>query len=71
MTIEQLRVGDMACQHCVNAIMQAVQAVPGVHKVEINLGEKAVRIERSEDVQVSTLISAIKAAGYEDVAVLV
>ncbi len=71
MTIDQLRVADMSCQHCVAAIMQAVQAVAGVSKVEVRLGDKSVRVEHSDEVQLSTLIEAIKDAGYEEIAVLV
>lgn len=71
MVIDQLRVADMSCQHCVHAISQAVQAVAGVSKVEISLDDKSVRVEHSDEVQLSTLIEAIKDAGYEEIAVLV
>lgn len=71
MKIEQLRVAEMSCQHCVHAISQAVQAVPGVSKVQVNLDDKSVRVEHGDEVQLSTLIEAIKDAGYDEVAVLV
>jgi copper chaperone len=61
----------MSCQHCVNAITKEVSAVPGVATVAINLADKTVKVEHSEQVSAATLIEAINEAGYDEVAVLV
>jgi len=70
MSIEQFRVPEISCQHCVKAISEEVKAVAGVQAVLVNLNDKSVRVEHDGSVQISTLVDAIKEAGYDDVAVL-
>ncbi len=70
MTIEQFRVTEMSCQHCVNSITKEVSALPGVKQVQINLADKSVRVEHDGKLQSSVLIKAINEAGFDDVAVL-
>ena len=70
MTIDQFRVPEMSCQHCVNAISKEVSALPGVKQVQINLADKSVRVEHDGKLQSSELIKAINEAGYDEVAVL-
>lgn len=71
MVIDQFRVPEISCQHCVNAITKEVSALDGVRTVQVNLNDKSVRVEHHEDVGVNALISAIHEAGYDDVSVLV
>lgn len=71
MSVDQFRVPEMSCQHCVNAITKEVKAVPGVQQVLINLADKTVKIEHAESVTAAVLIKAINEAGYDEVAALV
>jgi copper chaperone len=68
MTIE-LKVPEMSCQHCVNAITNEVSHVPGVQRVAIDLGTKRVSVEADERVTTEAVVSAINEAGYDDVSV--
>jgi copper chaperone CopZ len=71
MTIEYMRVPALHTQQDSQSIEAAVQAVPGVWQVVANLADQTVRIEHDGSTQVSTLIAAIKQAGYAEVFVLV
>ncbi|MCU0493070.1 MAG: heavy-metal-associated domain-containing protein [Chloroflexaceae bacterium] len=71
MAVEQFRVPEMSCQHCVRAVTKEVSAVPGVQNVQVELSNKTVRVEHDGNTNVSTLIHAINEAGYTDVSVLV
>lgn len=71
MTIDQFRVPEMSCQHCINAITKEVSGLPGVKQVQINLADKSVRIEHDGKLQSTALIKAINDAGFDEVAVLV
>jgi copper ion binding protein len=70
MIVDQFRVSEISCQHCVNAITKEVSALPGVKEVKVNLADKSVRVEHTEDVRVADLVKAINEAGYDDVATL-
>ncbi len=71
MSVDQFRVPEISCQHCVNAITKEVSAVPGVKQVIVNLADKTVKVEHAESVAASELIKAINEAGYDEVSVLV
>lgn len=61
------KVEDMMCKHCEAKIMAAVNSVAGVKKVKVNLAKKTVEINGSADE--SSIVSAIKEAGYTPVRV--
>ena len=56
------RVPTMSCQHCVDAISKAVDAVNGVERVDVDLDAKTVQVigGTPDDTR-----AAIEAAGYE------
>jgi len=58
-----LNVTGMTCQNCVKHVTHALQGVPGVEKVEVNLDTGTAKIEGTPDVQ--ALISAVEEEGYE------
>jgi copper chaperone len=61
MTIE-LKISGMNCQHCVRAVAQALEAVPGAEQVEVDLASGAARVSGTADV--GDLQAAAIAAGY-------
>jgi len=58
-----LKITGMNCQHCVKAVTEALQAVPGVARVEVDLGTGQAQVEGDADAQ--ALVAAVQAAGYE------
>jgi copper chaperone len=57
-----LTVTGMNCQHCVRAVTQALEAVPGVTRAEVDLANGTARVEGEADA--AALIAAVRAAGY-------
>jgi Cu+-exporting ATPase len=59
-------VAGLSCANCVQAVQRALQAVPGVRKVTVNLvGERALVEYDPAQTTVSALHAAVKAAGYQ------
>lgn len=59
-----LKVPDMTCEHCVATITKAAGKVPGVGKVNVDLGAKLVMLNLSDQAEPETAIKAIEEAGY-------
>lgn len=65
MAIEQFRVPDVSCQHCVNAITKEVSALAGVQRVEVSINDKTVLVDHTDQVSTDAIVAAINEAGYE------
>ncbi|MBN8279000.1 MAG: copper-translocating P-type ATPase [Gammaproteobacteria bacterium] len=62
----ELAVGGMTCASCVSHVHKALVSVPGVTGAEVNLATERARITFSRDTdQITPLIAAVRAAGYE------
>jgi copper chaperone len=59
----QLKVSGMTCEHCVRAVTQAVEAVPDVESVAVDLAAGQVRVEGSPERE--AVVDAIREEGYE------
>jgi copper chaperone CopZ len=57
-----LKVNGMICMHCIGAVKQALEQVPGVEAAEVSL-EKAQAVVTG-DADVQAMIAAIKDEGY-------
>lgn len=62
MTIELL-VSGMSCPHCTAAVTRALEAVPGVSAVDVDLASGRARI--AGDAPPADLIRAVTGAGYD------
>lgn len=60
--VTYLTIEGMSCQHCVNAVREALEAVPGVTPVSVNLGAAAVRLDSPD--ALDRALAAIADAGY-------
>lgn len=58
-----LRIEGMTCASCVRHVEKALEKVPGVTQVEVNLATEKARIYH--DSEVNILIAAVEKAGYE------
>ena len=58
----KLKITGMMCVRCKARAEQALQSVPGVTEVTVDLESGTAQVEGGE---VSALIAAVKAAGYE------
>jgi copper chaperone CopZ len=62
--VKTYTVPDISCTHCVAAVRDAVQSVPGVESVDVALETKQVKVRGSE-VDDRAVRGAIEEAGYE------
>ena len=60
-----LTVEGMMCMHCVQHVTDALSAVDGVEKAEVNLKKKHAVVTLGADVSDDALRAAVKEAGYE------
>jgi len=58
-----LAIGGMSCAGCVKAVEDALAAVPGVSRAEVNFAEHMAVVEGAVDPE--ALVRAVAAAGYE------
>ncbi|MGI6435068.1 MAG: CopZ family metallochaperone [Syntrophomonadaceae bacterium] len=58
-----IQIAGMSCNHCKMAVEKALQAVPGVEKVQVDLEKKQAVIEGKANRQ--ELVKAIEETGYE------
>ncbi|TVM17160.1 mercury transporter [Oceanidesulfovibrio indonesiensis] len=62
---QSIRVKGMHCQHCAQSVTQALENVPEVHDVSVDLSSGEVTFETSGPVDKDTLRSAIEAIGFD------
>lgn len=58
-----LHIAGMSCGHCVNAVSQALGAIPGVKDVSVQMGRAVVSYNENE-VKPDAMERAIGDAGY-------
>ena len=58
-----LNISGMTCGHCVQAVAQAIQAVPGVERVGVELDTGIAVVEGAPDVQ--AVLDAVQEEGYQ------
>lgn len=57
-----LNIRGMTCNHCVRAVREALEAVPGVHRAEVSLEPSQATVQG--DVDPKALLAALEAEGY-------
>ena len=66
MELVLLKVNGMSCQHCVNAVQDALTNLVGVKQVKVDLKEKLVEVEYNEEITNKLLIvECIEEQGFE------
>ena len=66
MQTTELKVDGMTCGSCVAAVTKALERVPGVQDVEVDLGRGIARVHGEHATrQVPELVAALGKAGYE------
>ena len=59
-----LQINGMSCGHCVNAVRQALEAVPGVSVENVAIGSARVSYE-PDKTRTTDITEAVADAGYE------
>lgn len=61
----EITVKGMSCGHCAAAVTKALEALPGVSQVQVDLATGRVTFASVGSIPQEDLAKAIKAAGYE------
>lgn len=56
-------VAGMHCDHCVHAVTEEVNAIPGVQKAEVRLENGALIVTSDQQIDLSLLEAAVDEAG--------
>lgn len=65
MSTYTLKIEGMMCAHCQKAVQKALQSVPGVQEVQVDLEGKKATVQAAEGVAPESLEAAVTEAGYE------
>ena len=60
----RLRIEGMGCDGCVVAVRQALEAVPGVLRADVDLDRATAAVATSAPVDPGDLVAAVDRAGY-------
>jgi copper chaperone len=61
----EITVKGMSCGHCAQAVTKALEALPGVSQVQVDLTTGKVTFANANPVPREELARAIKTAGYD------
>jgi copper chaperone len=61
----EIKVKGMSCGHCAAAVTKAMQGLPGVRNVQVDLASGRVSYDSANPVPRDDLARVIKIAGYE------
>jgi copper chaperone len=61
----EIIVKGMSCGHCVAAVTKALETLPGVSQVQVDLSSGLVTFANASPIPAEELARVIKAAGYE------
>jgi copper chaperone len=65
----EITVKGMSCAHCVAAMTKAMESLPGVSQVKVDLGSGRVSYDCAGPIPRADLDRVVKAAGFELVGV--
>ncbi len=63
MTEVSIKIDGMSCQHCVDAVKKAVEALDGVSSSDVEVGSATVSFDESKTSS-DAISGAIQSAGY-------
>jgi copper chaperone len=64
----EIKVKGMSCGHCAAAVTRALENLPGVSQVQVDLANGRVTFQSQGQATGEQVAQAVKAAGYEVVA---
>ncbi len=59
-----IKIEGMSCQHCVNRVKKALDAIAGVSRADVSIGVAEVEFDNSKT-SIQEVVSAIQNAGYK------
>lgn len=65
MTTQEFHVLGMSCGHCVNFVTEAVERLPGVESVAVDLPAETISVVSAQPLKPADLRTVLDDAGYE------
>jgi copper chaperone len=62
--LTELKIEGMSCGHCVRAVKQALESVPGVQTAEVTLTPGGARVSHDGTATVAAMVAAVDEEGY-------
>ncbi len=59
-----IKIEGMHCEHCKMSVEKALNSIPGISKVEVDLENKMAKIEATDNVENEKITDAIEEAGF-------
>ena len=66
--MERIKIQGMNCQHCVMSVNKALNSIPGLTNVRVNLVTGEATFENTRNVSQDKICQAVEDAGYKVVA---
>lgn len=60
----QLKIEGMSCNHCVLAVREALESVPGVESAAVDLAAGTAVVEHGDPIDSGLLAKAVEEEGY-------
>ena len=60
-----IKIKGMSCQHCVMAVTKALQEVPGLSRVNVDLQNGSATLEHGRPIDMNLVKSAVEREGYQ------
>lgn len=61
----RIKIQGMSCQHCVQAVTNALSDLDGITNVKVSLENNEAVFDSSEDVDMKKIAQTIEEAGYK------
>ena len=65
MTVTNLKIEGMTCDHCAHSVQKALSSVQGVKKAEVSLGQKQAVVQSEGPLDLSAVLQAVEEEGYK------
>ncbi len=63
--MQSIKISGMSCMHCVQAVTEALNRVPGVSNPQVSLEEARADFEAGPEVDMQEVYKAVQDAGYQ------
>ncbi len=63
--MESIKIQGMSCQHCVMSVSKALNSIPGLPNVRVNLVTGEATFENPQNVSRDRIRQAVEDAGYK------
>ncbi len=61
----RIKIEGMSCGHCVKAVADALNSLPGVSNVQVSLEHGQADFDAGEDLDMAAVKKAVENAGYK------